>query len=190
MENSNKIKQFPLLITLIIGMSSWLINYLITNIKDKPIIEYTIEQKLIDREIQYIYTFENISSTKVYNDITFSFDSKPRCDLKFEHGEPIRHFEVYSIRFISLEDFNPMNSVTIIDLPISKFQPNTKLGVKLKILKTSKIKLTYTGNIPILLTKPSLETFFVKNETIIFFCILLVYGIIMSFYLLINYKKF
>lgn len=190
MENSNKLKQFPLLITLIIGMSGWLINYLITNVKEKPIIEFTVEQKLIDDEIQYSYTFENISSTKIFKDIIISFHSKPRCDLTKITGEPITDFGNDNIQFISLRDLHTLDNTTIIDLNIDHFLPNTKLGTKMKISKTSKIKLSYTGDIPILLTTPTLETFFIKNETIIFFSLLLLYGTIMSFYLLINYKKF
>jgi hypothetical protein len=189
MENPNKLKQFPILITLIIGMSGWLISYLIANVKDKPIIEYTTEQQLIGDTIQYTYTFENISNTKIYKNITISFDSKPRCHFTKKSREPITDFGNDNIRFISLMDLHIKDYTTTIDLNIDNFQPNTKLGAEMKILKTSKIKLTYTGDTPILLTTPTLETFFIKNETIIFFSLLLLYGTIMSFYLLINYKK-
>lgn len=191
MENSNKLKQFPLLITLIIGMTGWLINYLVANVKDKPIVEYSIEQKLFKNEIHYVYTFENISSKAVYKELKIIFDSKSRCDEKSRHGQSIKNFYFHNLRFLCLQDIKEDKTDSKIkELLLKKFQPGNKLEVFVWIPIKSKIKLTYTCNDSILFTEPSLETFFIKNETIVFSTLLFIYLMIMFFYLLINYKKF
>ncbi len=190
MENTNKLQQFPLLITLIIGMSGWLINYLVDNVKEKPIIEYTVAQKLIGDYIQYNYTFENVSSNKNYDELVFAFESKSRCNLDSKVGDSIFGFNFKSIQFISLEGMEPQAHEKTTDLQVPSFQPNARLDVQFYVSKERKIDFSYTSPVPLLLTKPSLQTFFIKNETTLFFVLLLIYSIIMAVYLLINHKKF
>ncbi len=190
MDNPNKLKQFPLLITLIIGMSGWLINYLISNVKDKPIIEYRVEQKLYGNNLHYYYTFENISSNTIYNELEIIFDSKTRCNEKSIHGEEIKNFYFKNHRFLSLKDITENKKNPYIKkLKIIKFQPGNKLTVFVWIPKKSKIKLTYSSSNPVLFSEPTIETFFIKNETIIFSTLLFIYLLIMSGYLIMNYKK-
>lgn len=184
-----KIESFPLLITLILGMTGWLVNHLVDRITIKPLLEYSFVEKSINDSIKkYTYRFENVTNNQKFDSLDLILISKKDNLEKNLIGDSITDFKYSSVKLISNAYLSHVINSDHVQFTIVKMQPKMVAQASFKLKKGSVPVLTYRSQETLSVRESNLETYFLKNETIIMLCLLGVYLSIMLIYIIKNFK--
>jgi len=150
----------PFIFTILVGLISWNLIYIVDELVKSPIIEYKVHSRSVRDTIFSKYHFTNIS-----RDINFSIS------LQFLDTTSNPQNFIYNL----YSDFLPPMKLSSVEdsiahtkknwiLNVSEFQPGCEFEIDLVIIGTNEIPVRMTSKSPLKLMRGSFFTWVLKNE--------------------------